>query len=84
LSNRHVTAASGPALPSAKSRTVTSPCVQVCIVDGPSGLCLGCFRSLSEIGSWSQMSENEREVIMNGLEARRGRIAPSKLAGNLP
>jgi len=84
LSNRHVTAAFGPALPSAKPSTVKSPCVQVCIVDGPSGLCLGCFRSLSEISSWSQMSEDERQVIMNGLQGRRGRIAPSKLAGNLP
>ncbi len=60
-------------------RPIATPCVQVCIVDGQSGLCLGCFRTLREIGGWSRLSDAERAAIMAGLADRRGRIAPGKL-----
>lgn len=83
LSNRHVIPTSTPQPMSRAAGTVTTPCVQVCIVDGPSGLCLGCYRSLSEIGSWSQMGEEAREAVMAELLGRRGRIEASKLAGDL-
>jgi predicted Fe-S protein YdhL (DUF1289 family) len=59
---------------------VATPCVQVCIVDGASGLCLGCFRTLSEIGAWSALDGARRAAIMAELPARRRRIAPEKLA----
>ena len=59
---------------------VTTPCVKVCVVDGDSGLCLGCFRTLGEIAGWTAMSEEERQAVMGDLPARRGRIAPEKLA----
>jgi predicted Fe-S protein YdhL (DUF1289 family) len=60
-------------------RPITTPCVQVCIVDGESGLCLGCFRTLDEIAKWSRLDEAERVEITAGLPARRGRIRPEKL-----
>jgi predicted Fe-S protein YdhL (DUF1289 family) len=28
---------------------IATPCVNVCIVDGESGLCLGCQRTLAEV-----------------------------------
>ncbi len=58
---------------------IATPCVKVCIVDGESGLCLGCLRSLPEIAGWSALSETERARVMAELPARRGRIAPGKL-----
>jgi len=58
---------------------VTTPCVKVCIVDGESGLCLGCYRSLEEIARWSRLSEETRRDVMADLAARRGRIDPAKL-----
>ena len=30
------------------------------IVDGASSLCLGCYRTLSEIGGWSGLTDEER------------------------
>ena len=58
---------------------VSTPCIKVCIVDGESGLCLGCLRTLSEIAGWGALAEAERTCIMDELAARRGRIDPRKL-----
>ena len=53
----------------------------VCTVDGASGLCLGCFRTLPEIATWSRMSDEERAKIMSELDGRRGKIDPVLLGG---
>lgn len=58
---------------------IVTPCVKVCFIDDASGLCLGCFRTLAEIGGWSGLSPVERARIMAELPDRRGRIAPEKL-----
>ena len=60
-------------------RAIVTPCVQVCVVDGASGLCLGCFRTLKEIAGWARFSDPERAALMAELPARRPRIAPEKL-----
>jgi predicted Fe-S protein YdhL (DUF1289 family) len=44
--------------------------VKVCIVDGATGLCLGCFRTLSEIGGWSGLTDEQRAAIMADLPGR--------------
>jgi hypothetical protein len=59
---------------------IATPCVKVCIVDGESGLCLGCYRTLAEVAAWTRFSDAERAAIMAGLPARRSRIRPEKLA----
>jgi len=60
-------------------KPVASPCIKVCVVDGESGLCLGCLRTLEEIAAWSALPEAEREAIMKDLPDRTGRIDPRKL-----
>ena len=60
-------------------RSIATPCVQVCIVDGPSGLCLGCYRTLQEIGGWSRLTDAQRAEIMAELPAREAKIDPAKL-----
>lgn len=55
---------------SAPPRAIATPCVKVCIVDGASGLCLGCWRTLSEIGGWSGLTDEERARIMAELPGR--------------
>ncbi len=60
-------------------RSIASPCVQVCAIDGASGLCLGCHRTLIEIAGWTRLTDAERAAITAALPARRGRIAPEKL-----
>ena len=62
------------------SQPASTPCIKVCVVDGESGLCMGCFRSLPEVGRWGRMSEPERLEVMAGLADRRARVRPEKLA----
>jgi len=62
------------------AKPIDTPCVRVCIVDGESGLCLGCQRTLAEVAAWASFSDAERAAIMAALPARRDRIRPEKLA----
>jgi uncharacterized protein len=57
-------------LPIARS-SIRTPCVQVCFVDGETGFCLGCARTLGEIARWSQISDAERQAVMSGLDERK-------------
>ncbi|RAK66418.1 DUF1289 domain-containing protein [Phenylobacterium kunshanense] len=59
---------------------IKTPCIKVCVVDGESGLCLGCYRKLNEVATWSRLSEAERDAILAELPGRRGLIRPEKLA----
>lgn len=58
---------------------ITTPCVKVCVVDGESSLCLGCFRTLEEIAGWSRLEAEQRATIMAELPGRRALIDPAKL-----
>ena len=60
--------------------SVSTPCVKLCVVDGESGLCLGCLRTLPEIAQWGALEEESRKRLMLELPSRRGRIRPEKLA----
>ena len=66
--------------PASPAPPIATPCIKLCIVDGESGLCLGCFRSLPEVARWGRMDDDERAQIMGGLADRRRRIRPEKLA----
>lgn len=68
-----------PPSPNKPPPPIATPCVKVCVVDGESGLCLGCYRSLKEVAAWARLAPEEREQIMAGLPARRGLIRPEKL-----
>ena len=56
-------------------RSIATPCVKVCVVDGASSLCLGCWRTLSEIAGWSGFTDAERAAILAELPAREARGA---------
>ena len=56
---------------------IASPCVRICVVDGASGLCVGCLRTLGEIAGWGAMTDQERAEIMTALPQRRGSV-PSR------
>jgi len=49
---------------------VKTPCIKVCQMDPQRGLCLGCKRTLDEIGRWAAMSDAERDGVMVELPTR--------------
>lgn len=50
---------------------VASPCRKLCQLHPIEKLCLGCFRTIDEIGSWTRYSDARRRTIMAELPARR-------------
>jgi predicted Fe-S protein YdhL (DUF1289 family) len=59
---------------------IKTPCIKVCVVDGESALCMGCYRRLSEVAQWARFTDAERETILAELSGRRALIRPEKLA----
>ena len=53
---------------------IASPCLRVCMVDGRTRHCAGCYRTLPEIVRWSRYTDDERDEIMQALPARRERV----------
>ena len=51
--------------------SIESPCNKVCVLDAACGLCIGCGRTLAEIGGWVSMTADQRRRIMAKLPARR-------------
>ncbi len=66
----------------APPRAIVTPCVKVCAVDGLTGVCLGCRRTLPEIAGWSKLSDEERAAIMAALPLRPDPMA-SLMAGQV-
>ena len=60
-------------------KPIKTPCIKVCVVDGESGLCLGCFRQLSEVAGWARLTDEERDLILDELPSRRSLVRPEKL-----
>ncbi len=54
-----------------------TPCIKICTYDPDSGLCLGCGRTLEEIGDWFVMSDAERRRVMEELPARLNGLKPT-------
>lgn len=53
---------------------IVSPCIKVCAVDGETSLCLGCGRTLKEIGGWTQFDDAGRDAVMEILPERLERL----------
>ncbi len=54
---------------------IESPCIKICVVHPQARICTGCLRSIDEIGTWSQISADDRTRIMAELPDRRALIA---------
>lgn len=65
----------------ADRKDIPSPCIGVCAVDGRTGLCEGCGRTLKEIGSWSGYGPIEQAEILRALPARLDRLGDQARGG---
>jgi predicted Fe-S protein YdhL (DUF1289 family) len=59
---------------------VESPCIKVCVLDASGEVCIGCLRTLDEIGHWAQLSNAQRSRIVEKLPGRRERSGPTPSA----
>jgi len=48
-----------------------SPCKGICMMDPRGPYCLGCKRTIDEIGRWQMMEEAERQKIVSELKTRK-------------
>ena len=53
---------------------VQSPCIKICVIHPASRLCTGCLRTIDEIGTWSQMTEDARRAVRDDLENRQSKL----------
>jgi len=53
---------------------IETPCRKICVVDPPTGLCVGCCRTLDEIARWIALTDAERSHIMAELPGRAARL----------
>lgn len=47
-----------------------SPCVGICRMDATTGFCVGCGRTIGEIGAWASMSDDQRAAVRERLPER--------------
>jgi predicted Fe-S protein YdhL (DUF1289 family) len=58
-------------VPGGRADDPASPCINVCRMDGRSGFCEGCFRTIDEIACWSGYTREEKLAVLAKLEPRR-------------
>jgi uncharacterized protein len=51
-------------------KKISSPCINVCVIDQASSICTGCGRTTAEIGGWLGYTEAERLATMTTLADR--------------
>ncbi|MBN2236494.1 MAG: DUF1289 domain-containing protein [Bacteroidales bacterium] len=49
---------------------IKNPCINVCRTDS-NGICIGCKRSLDEIGDWSKYTNEEKMTVLEKISGRR-------------
>jgi uncharacterized protein len=56
------------------SSVMPSPCRNICRMHEPSGLCIGCGRTLDEIVLWSVLDDADKRAVWALLPARLQRL----------
>ena len=51
--------------------SLESPCINVCELDESKTLCVGCFRTVEEIGQWRLASEERQLQIVKAARHRK-------------
>ena len=60
-----------PTPPASQVRRTLSPCKGICMMDPRGPYCLGCKRTIDEIGRWQMMEESERQKIAKEITGRK-------------
>ncbi|WP_083930484.1 DUF1289 domain-containing protein [Methylovulum miyakonense] len=54
-----------------------SPCIRICCLDDKD-ICLGCFRSLTEITQWALVDDHTRQHILHNASHRQRAYGPHR------
>jgi predicted Fe-S protein YdhL (DUF1289 family) len=49
---------------------ISSPCISVCTLDPTRAYCIGCLRTVKEIGAWRTMTVAEKRAVIAACEER--------------
>ena len=69
--------------PPAQQASRLSPCNAICRIDPMMRLCIGCGRTIDEIGRWSKLTDAQRLQVMHLLPARMRKLGPQRAAAGL-
>ena len=50
---------------------IASPCIGICELDGATGFCRGCARTMEEIVNWPAANLKQRLAILHAINGRR-------------
>jgi uncharacterized protein len=50
---------------------IESPCTNLCLLDSHTRICLGCFRTIEEIISWVDFSDEHKKQVLQKVEERK-------------
>ena len=64
-----------------KRNEIESPCIKLCVIDENHKLCIGCFRTATEITKWSKFTSLKRKEIMGTLKKRGEATLPKRRGG---
>ena len=51
-----------------KPSPIESPCISVCRYDD--GVCAGCGRTVDEVVGWYDMTDEQKQAVLNRLEKK--------------
>lgn len=49
-----------------KHSRIESPCVSICRMENE--VCVGCSRTVDDIVNWYDMTDNEKQAVLNRIE----------------
>ena len=52
--------------------TLESPCIRNCCLDS-NDICMGCFRSLTEITQWTLVNDKTRQEFLKNVVERKSK-----------
>jgi predicted Fe-S protein YdhL (DUF1289 family) len=57
---------------------VESPCINICELDGKTGLCTGCLRTKDECKQWKKLKNKTRTKIIDERPKREAKLKKTK------
>jgi predicted Fe-S protein YdhL (DUF1289 family) len=60
------------------SEPIWSPCKKICLVDPSQPICVGCFRTMDELGRWTLMTKAERLEVKAKLAGREAQYRAAR------